>query len=49
MKKIKIYKQINVGGVRYKEAVECEKVIDDNLAIYATKSPRENVIIFKAV
>ena len=45
MKKIKIYKQINVGGVRYKEAIECERVIDDNLAIYATKSPRENVII----
>lgn len=45
MKKIKIYKQISVGGVRYKEAVKCEKVIDDNLAIYTTKSPREAVII----
>lgn len=45
MKKIKIYKQINVGGIRYKEAVECEKVIDDNLAIYVIKSPREAVII----
>lgn len=44
-KKIKIYKQIKVGGVRYKEAVECEKIIDDNLAIYTTKSPREAVII----
>lgn len=45
MKKIKIYKQIKVGRVRYKEAVECEKIIDDNLAIYTTKSPREAVII----
>lgn len=45
MKKIKIYKQIKVGRVRYKEVVECEKIIDDNLAIYTTKSPREAVII----
>lgn len=45
MKKIKIYKQIKVGKNRYKEAVECEKIIDDNLAIYTTKSPREAVII----
>lgn len=45
MKKIKIYRQIKVGGVRYKEVVECEKIIDENLAIYTTKSPRETVII----
>lgn len=45
MKKIKIYRQIKVGKVIYKEAVECEKIIDDNLAIYTTKSPREAVII----
>lgn len=45
IKENKIYRQIKVGGVRYKEVVECEKIIDDNLAIYTTKSPREAVII----
>lgn len=45
MKKIKIYRQIKVGKVRYKALIEAEPVIDDNLAIYTTKSPREAVII----
>lgn len=45
MKKIKIYRQIAVQGKRYKEATECEKVIDDNLAIYVNKPQRDAVII----
>ena len=28
MKKIKVYRQIKVQGIRYKEAIECEKLND---------------------
>ena len=37
MKKIKIYRQIKVGGKRYKEAIECEK-LNEYLAIYKDKT-----------
>lgn len=45
MKKIKIYRQINVQKVRYKEAIEAEPVIDDNLAIYKDEKTSEGIII----
>ena len=45
MKKIKIYRQIKVGKVRYKELIEAEPVIDDNLAIYKDEKTHEGIII----
>lgn len=45
MKKIKIYRQINVQKVRYKEVIEAEPVIDDNLAIYKDEKTGEGIII----
>ena len=45
MKKIKIYREINVQKVRYKEAIEAEPVIDDNLAIYKDEKTNEGIII----
>lgn len=42
MEKIKIYRQIKVGKVRYKEAVECEKIIDDNLDIAENETEYED-------
>lgn len=45
MKKIKIYRQIEVGKVRYKAAIEAEPVIDSNLAIYKDEKNSEGIII----
>lgn len=45
MKKIKIYKQIRVGGVKYKQVIEAEPVIDNNLAIYKDEKTGKGVII----
>ena len=45
MKKIKIYRQIEVGKVRYKALIEAEPVIDDNLAIYKSGKNGEGIII----
>lgn len=45
MKKIKAYRQINVQDKLFKELIEGEKVFNDNLLIYTTKSPRESIII----
>ena len=45
MKKIKIYRQIKVGKVRYKALIEAEPVIDDNLAIYKDEKTHEGIII----
>lgn len=44
MKKIKIYRQIKVGGKRYKEAIECEK-LNEYLAIYKDKDKATNGVI----
>lgn len=45
MKKIKIYKQIRINGEAYKEAIEAEPVIDDNLAIYKDEKTGDGIII----
>lgn len=45
MKKIKIYRQIEVGKVRYKAAIEAEPVIDSNLAIYKDEKNGQGIII----
>lgn len=45
MKKIKIYKQIRVAGVKYKQAIEAEPVIDSNLAIYKDEETGGGVIL----
>lgn len=45
MKKIKIYRQIEVGKVRYKAVIEAEPVIDNNLAIYKDEKNGGGIII----
>lgn len=50
MKKIKIYKQIKVKGIKYKQAVEAEKFIHPdftNLAIYKDEKGHGVIIDIK--
>lgn len=44
MKRIKVYRQIKVQGIRYKEAIECEK-LNEYLAIYKDKDKVTNGVI----